>query len=120
MLASAPVVPAPPPVREAPDRAAVEVSTAAAYAPAALAQAARTAESGRPSMAMQRAIAPPPASDPTAADPTDRPDQELAKIRQLVAAQRHDEALQRLAAFRQAHPDVALPDDLKDLQAAHE
>ena len=96
------------------------VPASSAYAPAAPAKSTREDESGRPAMAMQRAIAPAPSADPTSPDPADSPAQELAKIRQLVAEQRRDEALQRLAAFRQAHPGVAVPDDLKDLHAAHE
>lgn len=67
------------------------------------------------------AVAPPmpaapaamPAIDPTAANPTDTPTQELDKIRLLLTQQRRDEALQRLAAFQRTHPDLTLPDDLR-------
>lgn len=62
---------------------------------------------------MPAAPAPMPAIDPTAARPTDTPVQELDKIRLLFTQQRRDEALQRLAAFQHAHPDVTLPDDLR-------
>jgi len=61
-----------------------------------------------------------PVADPTAANPTDTPAQEVNKIRQLFATHRENEALQRLTAFRQAHPDVALPDDLRARLPDHE
>lgn len=49
----------------------------------------------------------------TAAQPGDTPAQELDKIRQLFAQGQHDEALQRLRAFRQAHPQWLLPAELQ-------
>ena len=49
----------------------------------------------------------------TAARPGDTPAQELDKIRQLFAQGQHDEALQRLRAFRQAHPQWPLPAELQ-------
>ena len=58
--------------------------------------------------------------DPTAANAGDTPVQELEKIRQLFAQQRHDEAMQRLQAFRQAHPTFVLPDDLRAQLPDHE
>ena len=61
-----------------------------------------------------------PAQDATAANPADTPAQELGKIRQLFALQRHDEAVQRLLAFRKAHPGIALPDDLRAQLPDHE
>lgn len=64
--------------------------------------------------------APMPAPDATAANPADTPAQELAKIRQLFAWHRHDEAVQRLAAFQKAHPDVPVPDDLRAQLPDHE
>ena len=70
--------------------------------------------------AMPVAPAPMPAIDPTAASPTDTPAQELDKIRLLFTQQRRDEALQRLAAFQRAHPEVTLPDDLRDQLPDHD
>lgn len=89
---------------------------AQAYAPAPLAKEAGAARTT--SARMMAAPAPPP--DPTAVNPADGPEQEFDKIRQLFAQQRRDEALQRLAAFRQAHPDIPVPDDLQNQQAHHE
>lgn len=62
-------------------------------------------------------VAPP---DPTAFNISDTPAQELDKIRQLFAQQRRDEALHRLDAFRQSHPDVSIPDDLRAQMPDHE
>ncbi|RDI97116.1 hypothetical protein DVT68_18740 [Dyella solisilvae] len=78
--------------------------------------------SPRASGAMRAVQAPAPMRpiDPTAVNPTDTPAQELDKIRQLFALQRRDEALQRLATFRQAHPDVPVPDDLRAQLPDHE
>lgn len=68
----------------------------------------------RAANAMKTLAAPAPMEvDATAADPADTPLQELAKIRRLFALQRHDEAMQRLRAFRQAHPEMPLPADLQ-------
>jgi Meckel syndrome type 1 protein len=70
--------------------------------------------------AMKVMAAPAAAPDSTAANAADTPTQELEKIRQLFALHRHDEAVQRLTAFQQAHPDVALPDDLRAQLPDHE
>jgi hypothetical protein len=117
-MASSSPVPAPP----APPAAVAAQGYAAPSS--VLAEEARTGDGTRHSVAaktmvMHAPMAAPPA-DPTAFKPTDTPEQELDKIRQLFARQRPDEALQRLAAFRQAHPDVVVPDDLQDQQAHHE
>lgn len=84
----------------------------------------RSSEDAVRTMATRMMAAPAPAiaapPDPTAANPADSPEQELAKIRELFAQQRRDEALQRLDAFRQAHPDIPVPDDLQNQQAHHE
>jgi Meckel syndrome type 1 protein len=98
-------------------------ATAQAYAPSPLAKEARGNEDAVRVMSARMMAAPAPAAappDPTAANPADTPAQELDKIRLLFAQQRRDEALQRLAAFRQAHPDTPVPDDLQDPQAHHE
>jgi Meckel syndrome type 1 protein len=71
-------------------------------------------------MKTMAAPAPMPGLGDTAAHPADTPAQELAKIRLLFALQRHDEAMQRLLAFQQAHPDVALPADLRAQLPNHE
>ena len=80
--------------------------------------------SDRRAMSMKSMAAPAPmpapAVDPTAANPSDSPAQELDKIRLLFTQQRHDEALHRLAAFQQAHPDLPLPDDLRAQLPDHE
>lgn len=118
---AAPAPPAAPP-------ASVAESTAAAYAPAPAAPPATIAGNldqrpmaGRKAMAAPTPMAAPmPALSDTAAHPSDTPAQELAKIRLLFALQRHDEAMQRLTAFQQAHPDVALPDDLRAQLPNHE
>jgi hypothetical protein len=114
MEASAPVpAPAPP----APP-------SAQAYAPSPLAQEARANEDTRHIMVAKRMAAPASAAaapaDSTAPNPADSPEQELDKIRQLFTLQRRDEALQRLSAFRQAHPDIPVPGDLLDQQTHHE
>ena len=70
--------------------------------------------------AMKVMAAPAVAPDSTAANATDTPTQELEKIRQLFALHRHDEAVQRLTAFQQTHPDVPLPDDLRAQLPDHE
>jgi len=114
MEASAPV-PAPAPPAPA---------AARAYAPSPLAQEARANDGTQHLMAAKRMAAPASAAvapaDPTAPNPADSPEQEFDKIRQLFAQQRRDEALQRLSAFRQAHPDIPVPSDLLDQQARHE
>jgi Meckel syndrome type 1 protein len=135
VLAAAPTarrttpVSAPPP----PDQSAAESAplpappapaAAQAYAPSPMAKQARGSEDAVRTMATRMMAAPAPAitaaPDPTAADPADSPEQELDKIRALFAQQRRDEALQRLTAFRQAHPDMPVPDDLQNQQAHHE
>lgn len=112
-MSAAPAPPAP-----------VAETTTAAYAPATAAPAAAIADNlnQRPMAAMKAmaAPAPMPALGETAANPSDTPAQELAKIRRLFALQRHEEALQRLHAFQQAHPDVTLPDDLRAQLPNHE
>jgi Meckel syndrome type 1 protein len=116
MSAAAPAPPAPP--------APIAESTEAAYARAPAAPPAAIAGNleQRPMAAMKTMAvpAPMPALGDTAAHPSDTPAQELAKIRLLFALQRHDEARQRLRAFQQAHPDVALPDDLRAQLPDHE
>jgi len=116
MSAAAPAPPAP--------SAPVAQSTAAAYAPAPAAPPATIAGhlNQRPMATMKTMAAPAPMAGlgDTAAHPSDTPAQELAKIRLLFALQRHDEAMQRLLAFQQAHPDVALPDDLRAQLPNHE
>lgn len=115
LAAPAPLAAPPAPVAE---------STEAAYAPAPAAPPATIAGNldQHPVAAMKTmaAPAPMPALGSTAARPSDTPAQELAKIRLLFALQRHDEALQRLHAFQQAHPDMALPDDLRAQLPSHE
>ncbi|MBT2145111.1 MULTISPECIES: hypothetical protein [unclassified Rhodanobacter] len=49
----------------------------------------------------------------TATNASDTPAQELDKIRQLFAQGHDDEAQQRLAAFRHAHPQWELPPELQ-------
>jgi Meckel syndrome type 1 protein len=88
-----------------------------------VASEARADYSGHAVMVMKAAAAPmraAPVIDPTAANPTDTPAQELDKIRQLFAQQRRDEALKRLTAFQQVHPDLSLPDDLRAQLPDHE
>ena len=98
--------------------------SAQAYAPSPLAQEARANEDTRHIMVAKRMAAPASAAaapaDSTAPNPADSPEQELDKIRQLFTLQRRDEALQRLSAFRQAHPDIPVPGDLLDQQTHHE
>ena len=62
----------------------------------------------------------PAAADATAANPGDTLAQELDKIRALFAQHRRDEALQRVSTFRQAHPNIALPADLRAQLPDHE
>ena len=49
----------------------------------------------------------------TATNASDTPAQELDRIRQLFAQGHDDEARQRLAAFRHAHPQWKLPPELQ-------
>ncbi|WP_130618146.1 hypothetical protein [Dyella amyloliquefaciens] len=113
-------------VESAPLPAPSAPAAAQTYAPSPMAKQERGSEDAIHTMAARMMAAPaavPPAAsppDPTAANPADSPEQELDKIRGLFAQQRRDEALQRLAAFRQAHPDIPVPDDLQSQQAHHE
>jgi hypothetical protein len=59
------------------------------------------------------APAPPAAAADTATIASDTPAQELDKIRHLFAQGHDDEAQQRLAAFRHAHPQWKLPPELQ-------
>jgi Meckel syndrome type 1 protein len=110
MAMAAPTAPAPP-----------SASADARAAPEARSMAMKT-------MAMPAAAAPMAAPmmvraapvDLTAPHPNDTPAQELDKIRALFAQHRRDEALQRIATFRQAHPDIPLPDDLRAQLPDHE
>lgn len=93
--------PPPPPAPPAPPAPSQEAS-------------ANAAASGTLDQADQAAASSAAASDQaTAARPGDTPAQELDKIRQLFAQGQHDEALQRLRAFRQAHPQWPLPAELQ-------
>ena len=108
---------APPPAAPAP---VAEVASSA-YAPqAAMRATATTGALSQRASAMKVMAAPAAAADSTAANATDTPTQELEKIRQLFALHRHDEAVQRLTVFQQAHPDVPLPDDLRAQLPDHE
>lgn len=110
--------PAPAPAAPAP----VADAASSAYAPQAAMRT--TAVAGalnqRAVTAMKITAAPVAAPDSTAVSATDTPAQELEKIRQLFALHRHDEAMQRLTTFRQTHPDVPLPDDLRAQLPDHE
>ncbi|GAA0888869.1 hypothetical protein [Rhodanobacter soli] len=79
----------------------------------AVAEAAASA----PSMQAPMAAAPAPVAArvdaDTAANVSDTPTQELDKIRQLFAQGHDDEAQQRLAAFRHAHPQWELSPELQ-------
>jgi Meckel syndrome type 1 protein len=116
--------PAPPPAPPAPPAPPVQMQAAPAEASAPpLASPAASAPMGGQSLHMRAMAAPAPilpAQDATAANPADTPAQELVKIRRLFAQQRREEALQRLAAFQQAHPDIPLPDDLRAQLPDHE
>ena len=93
--------PPPPPAPPAPPAPSQEAS-------------ANAAASGTLDQADQAAASSAAASDQaTVARPGDTPAQELDKIRQLFAQGQHDEALQRLHAFRQAHPQWPLPAELQ-------
>ncbi len=121
----APPPPQPPPA-PAPAIAMAPTPLASAAPPAS---AGYRAEPAARSMAMRTMAAPMPAVaapaaaptvDAAAANPNDTPAQELDKIRMLFAQHRRDEALQRLSAFRQAHPDIGLPDDVRAQLPDHE
>jgi len=98
-------------------RAAAEANAQAGSETAAKAAkpVAAEAAAGAPSMqaTMVAAPAPPAAAADTAANASDTPAQELDKIRQLFAQGHDDEAQQRLAAFRHAHPQWKLPPELQ-------
>ncbi len=113
---------APPPPAPAPAIAMGPTTVASAAPPAS---PGHRAEPAARSMAMKTMAAPVPAAaaptaDAAAANPNDTPAQELDKIRMLFAQHRRDEALQRLSAFRQAHPDFRLPDDVRAQLPDHE
>lgn len=119
---------APPPPPPAPAPAIAMAPTPLASA-APRASAGYRAEPAARSMAMKTMAAPMPAAaapaaaptaDAAASNPNDTPAQELDKIRMLFAQHRRDEALQRLSAFRQAHPDISLPDDVRAQLPDHE
>jgi hypothetical protein len=112
---------APPPPAAAPAIALAQAPVASA-APSAGYRAEPAARSmAMKAMAAPMAAAPAPAvADATAANPDDTPAQELDKIRLLFVQHRRDEALQRIAAFRQAHPDMNLPDDLRAQLPGHD
>jgi len=119
--------PAPAPASPAPPAPLAQMSVAPAEAPAPTlpSPASSAATMGGLSyhaapMRAAAAPAPMPEQDATAFDPADTPEQELAKIRQLFALHRHDEGMQRLLSFRQAHPGVPLPDDLRARLPDHE
>jgi len=118
-LQGAEPMPAPP----APPAAPAPVVAASAPALDTTAEP-RAAYSSNARVSMQAMSAAPmravPATDPTAPNATDTPAQELEKIRQLFAQQRRDEALKRLTAFQQTHPDLTLPDDLRAQLPDHE
>jgi hypothetical protein len=113
-----PAPPAPPAMIVAPPPA--PPAPAPAPATADVAVNAPAAAQGYHAAAMRAMAAPPPVLDATTPNPTDTPTQELEKIRQLFAQHRHDEAVQRLTAFRKAHPDTPLPDDLRAQLPDHE
>ncbi|WP_266182429.1 hypothetical protein [Dyella humicola] len=118
-FAPPPPAPAPPIVMaQSPMASAAPPATAGYRAePAARSMAMRTMAAAAPA---PTAPAPVSAVDATAANPNDTPAQELDKIRLLFAQHRRDEALQRLSAFRQAHPEMSLPDDVRAQLPDHE
>jgi len=79
----------------------------------AVAAAAANASSIQATMAAAPAPAAEVADADTATNASDTPAQELDKIRQLFARGHDDEARQRLAAFRHAHPQWELPPELQ-------
>jgi resuscitation-promoting factor RpfA len=90
-------------------QASNEIATSAAK-PAVAEAAAST-----PSLQSTMVAAPAPvaAAADTATSASDTPTQELDKIRLLFAQGHDDEARQRLAAFRHAHPQWELPPELQ-------
>jgi resuscitation-promoting factor RpfA len=90
-------------------QASNEIATSAAKP--AVAEAAASAPSLQATMAA--APAPVAAAADTATSASDTPTQELDKIRLLFAQGHDDEARQRLAAFRHAHPQWELPPELQ-------
>ena len=99
-------------------RAAVDANAQASSGTAAKAAkpVAAEAAAGAPNIQATMVAAPaPPAAADTAANASDTPAQELDKIRQLFAQGHDDEAQQRLAAFRHAHPQWELPPELAKL-----
>ncbi|MET4570391.1 hypothetical protein [Rhodanobacter soli] len=90
-------------------QASNEIATSAAKP--AVAEAAASAPSLQATMAA--APAPVAAAADTATSASDTPTQELDKIRLLFAQGHDDEARQRLAAFRHAHPRWELPPELQ-------
>jgi Meckel syndrome type 1 protein len=121
-------LPAPTPAMATAQAPAPAIATTAPPSASAAAEAAPEARAmAMKSMAMPAAPAPMAPMmaraapvDLTAANPTDTPAQELDKIRALFAQHRRDEALQRISAFHQAHPDILLPDDLRAQLPDHE
>ncbi|MEO5830359.1 MAG: hypothetical protein ABIQ36_07295 [Rhodanobacter sp.] len=114
--AAEPAAPAPSAVASAPPTPPAPVQEVSGNAASGLAGTAGDAA---------KAVKPaPPAAAPVAVDETasdkditqhagDTPAQELDKIQQLFAQGHHDEALQRLRAFHQAHPQWPLPSALQ-------
>ena len=90
-------------------QASNEIATSAAKP--AVAEAAASAPSLQSTMVA--APAPVAAAADTATSASDTPTQELDKIRLLFAQGHDDEARQRLAAFRYAHPQWELPPELQ-------
>lgn len=120
-----PAPPAPPAAASAPASSATTASTAADQRQ----QVARKAAAYEQAAAMQRrtplaAVRPAPAvatitvADlPPSNDPGLPPDVWIERIRQRRDAGRIDDARASLALLRDAHPDLALPDDLRALAA---
>jgi Meckel syndrome type 1 protein len=105
-----PAAPAPMPMPAAP-------AVGEQNAPAAAANEVEAAKVAAPPASMMAApkVAAPMGemSSDLAPRASDTPEQELGKIRGLLALQRRDEARQRLADFHRDHPDYRLPDDLR-------
>ncbi|HEY9237192.1 MAG TPA: hypothetical protein VIP10_00015, partial [Burkholderiaceae bacterium] len=79
----------------------------------AMAEAAASAPPMQATMAAAPAPVAAAADSDTATNASDTPTQELDKIQQLFAHGHDDEAQQRLAAFRHAHPQWELPPELQ-------